>query len=584
MHPTTDAAARRKQWRWIPWLILGFIGVAGLAAGLSAFQARSRTLHVINATPLEARVSAGSQSLPVRPGQRGELRLPEGVYRLRVEQDGLPPAEVEARIETSFWTRLGTRPLFLLNVRGAGVVTWQRIAYAERVEDLRGRRHGPEDQLHLGTAFLSWPDVDHHFEPPPKEVRARKRDAPMRTVVDWHADVDPRALLASPPPGVAPERLLDYAEGHLACAPGDADLLAAWGQLAGDHPARAQAFLEAGLARRPIEVEWHRAWQELCPDRAAARVTYDAVLAATPDDATLLYLRGQLEDRSADACAFFQRALERDPDLGWARWALAVHGAARGEVEASREHARRAAALLPAQPQVVELWRQLSFAAGELDELEGELRSALRERPHDQVSHRWLLQVLIEREQESAAHAAADAFEAALAPEAADLGKASQAALMSMIGDPVWMESVVAEVHDEGLRRRLILQARLMSGRFGKLEPLLDQADGVGLLEAALARLARGQRKEADALIERARQRLQAGGRRERVMVAVLAGKQAIEDLVGDLPDQQVVAVVTAYLHPDRARPLLERARVRYGLEYPRPLIDDAIAALERRS
>ncbi|SIO67935.1 hypothetical protein SAMN05444166_8470 [Singulisphaera sp. GP187] len=91
---------------------------------------------------------------------------------------------------------------------------------------------------------------------------------------------------------------------------------------------RAEAFLKSGLDRRPVWVQWHRAYQyfagqgkhqnELIP-------YYDSLVAKEPESSALIYLRARIEPDPERQVALLRRANEADPAQPWPYFARGRH-------------------------------------------------------------------------------------------------------------------------------------------------------------------------------------------------------------------------------------------------------------------
>src|SRR5207302_7700770 len=103
---------------------------------------------------------------------------------------------------------------------------------------------------------------------------------------------------------------------------------------------RAERFLRAGLARRPVAVRWHRVYQSLRADRKRDQRLigdYDAMLKAEPENSALLYLRGRLSEDPAEGTQFFERACKADEGNPWPLFALGYDRENAGDWKGARE-------------------------------------------------------------------------------------------------------------------------------------------------------------------------------------------------------------------------------------------------------
>lgn len=118
--PESWQKLRRARLRWHVLAVLSGCLVLSAIPLASVLIARFRRLYLINATPLAARVTIDDETVTVPAGERTCLWIGEGAHRARIEQAGLPAEELAFAIRTGFWSRLGSSPVSVINVRGAG--------------------------------------------------------------------------------------------------------------------------------------------------------------------------------------------------------------------------------------------------------------------------------------------------------------------------------------------------------------------------------------------------------------------------------------------------------------------------------
>ncbi len=107
------------------------------------------------------------------------------------------------------------------------------------------------------------------------------------------------------------DRAMELAETWLLTRPSDEAMLQIYTATAKRLKlvSRADAYLRDRLAARPVRIEWHRAYQGMhdsSTDHSALVAKYDSLLAATPTDSALLYLRGRIDPDQTMTRDFFQ--------------------------------------------------------------------------------------------------------------------------------------------------------------------------------------------------------------------------------------------------------------------------------------
>src|SRR5204863_4800194 len=96
---------------------------------------------------------------------------------------------------------------------------------------------------------------------------------------------------------------------------------------------RAEAMLKDGLRVRPVQITWHRTYQDvyqrrsgkadLTHDSKAELISlYDSFLMKEPENSGLVYLRGRLCTNPEEGAAMFNQAIKLDPKNAYAHYAL----------------------------------------------------------------------------------------------------------------------------------------------------------------------------------------------------------------------------------------------------------------------
>ena len=249
-------------------LVLGGAVLLSLVLTLvigNAVLAARRTLHVINGTPAPLKVEVGGASVEVAPGEHATLTLAEGEHEARFGESTL-----RFTIEGSFFERSLGGSAFVLNPYAAAALRWEEGTFGPRAGE------GRPERILLGS-FHTFRSVDLPFQPFPAQSAV-----PALTRVDYALGKSGVILGESVPTAGS----LDYAEYHLWRSSGST-LLAAYLDRARKLKARARArtFLADGLEREPLDVPWHRSYQDLARrelGRAELERTYGVRSAAAP--------------------------------------------------------------------------------------------------------------------------------------------------------------------------------------------------------------------------------------------------------------------------------------------------------------
>lgn len=246
--------------KWIRWTIIGGAAMALLAGGLlinNEYIRRHRTIHVVNACGPGIQVRVDDQS-PVTIGTSGRLVVGEG--RHRIQLSGAVNETHEVNLQSTFFDRWFGKPAWILNPGGEAVLDQGTLYYAE---------NPPPSQHHLivGRTFVALPHVDYAFEPPPNKLDiGRKNGQVEKTSLQQFLGPDSTAFAAT----IDQDRVaaLDFAEHRLRRQPEQRELLQHYFSEGMQHDAsRVEAFLKSSLDRRPIQVQWHRAYQSSANSR-----------------------------------------------------------------------------------------------------------------------------------------------------------------------------------------------------------------------------------------------------------------------------------------------------------------------------
>ncbi len=361
---------------WVRWAVLGAVAVCLVLVGLAAmneYRRQHRTMVAVNDCGKAFQVTIDDRD-PIEVAAVTKLELAEGRHHVKVA--GPVNEEFDVEMAAGYFERWTRSPVWVLNLGGGTALVDRTVYYAvnPRPSDVR---------LHVGENFYYFPHVDYAFEAPPRTMKVESKTA---EVVKTHVDrvlEPPRlvffAALAQGPPQAA----FRFGEARLRGNPDDAELLNAYlyAAEATGQADRAREFLKTGLARRPVSVAWHRAYQEsgkTAEREAAMAAEYDAMLKSEPQDARLLYLRGRVTDDVAASQDFFRRACRADPSLAWPLMALAYDAASRGDWKESRALSEKAHELKLDDPSLVRIRHLARLALGETAAMEAEYRQRLQ--------------------------------------------------------------------------------------------------------------------------------------------------------------------------------------------------------------
>jgi tetratricopeptide (TPR) repeat protein len=278
-------------------------------------------------------------------------------------------------VDGSIIGRWGGRQVHVLDPTRSAVVVWEEVVYANNPRDQRS-----DYRIHAGEPICAFDRIDYKFEEFPHQIRVKSSS---RKVVKHRIgllNLPPLQLLLGSADTLRGQARLDYVEAHLATTAERTMLLGFyWATSAGENEvARCRDFLKKSLADRPVDVEWHKTYQDAAiasGRHAALGAEYDAMLATDGENADLLYLRGRIEPYGADSAKFLEAALKNAPDHAytWAEKAERLSSA--GKFDEARPAIERAVAADPNGGGFDSTRRHVLQALGQGDAVIAELRN-----------------------------------------------------------------------------------------------------------------------------------------------------------------------------------------------------------------
>jgi tetratricopeptide (TPR) repeat protein len=365
--------------KWIRWTIIGGAAMALLAGGLlinNEYIRRHRTIHVVNACGPAVQVRVDDQP-PVTIGTSGQLVVSEG--RHRIQLSGAVDETHEVDLQSTFFDRWFRKPAWILNPGGEAVLDQGTLFYAE---------NPPPSQHHLivDRPFVALPHVDYTFVSPPDKLEIGQKNGQVeKTSLQQFLGPDANAFAAT----IDHDRTaaLDFAERRLRRHPEQQDLLNHYLSegIPQDVP-RVMAFLKSGLDRRPVQVQWHRAYQtsaELKGYDDELVHLYDRYLKAEPKNAGLIYLRGRVDPDWDQQDRYYRQAIAADPRLPWPLMALGVRAGAAGRWDDCLRDLKKAKELKIDEDPVLDWLQGALLATGSAKTMATEYRTRLGNNPMD---------------------------------------------------------------------------------------------------------------------------------------------------------------------------------------------------------
>ena len=363
--------------RVLPWKTVSTVAmvvavVLTVVWGYDAYLRRHHPLFVVNGYPGKVEVRLDGEPM-VFPGQsRRELKLSEGAHRAEI----LSPwrEDVDFELRRAWGDRVSGGPTAVLNLGGLAVLIVEEVVYSDRHVEVE-----PVYRPFGGQSFRQFKDVDYPFVDSPDEITlpSGKHQVRKTALVEMTASPEESYWMFLEPRHA--QQGLDYLERWIALEPRDSllDPYAAVAAVAEDRD-RAAEFLAARLSADPVNVEWHRTYQELSGrESEALTARYDALLAADPENPDLLYLRGRVDP--AGGSTYVTRALAIDPKHRYSRLARAFDAMTRADFASAVVHYAELVAEGHFDLDVEGPYLQALFATGQWSTLEPMLRVGLED-------------------------------------------------------------------------------------------------------------------------------------------------------------------------------------------------------------
>ncbi len=580
LRPAATMLPKRKRslknlWRSAGGLLraAGFVGLILLLIGAgfiiaNEYNRRHRTIYVINATDADTSVivrGAGEDQTVrlarMRPGDAKpnmqEIVLPEGHYHVLI--GGEKTEEFDWDVRTEYWDRWGGKNVWLLNVRGAALLLSEHVTY-------RRDPPPPTFELHFGRTAEALSGITNPFTVLPASLQMKSGEERVLTRLDFFPG-EPSGLLGALALQHREAEAFDLAEWMLRRNAADETMLQNYVALAAQahQTPRAERLLRTGLAVRPVNIPWHREYQNLHmnrADEAALAAEYDGLLAAQPENSALLYLRGRI---GPDGGAFFERAHRADPMNPYANFALGYDRLAMADAAGARPLLESALAALPESVQFAQLLWQCRLALGETAALEAEARAAIAREPLAIGASQRLIDALAAQGKNADALKIAASYARAAAQlppeERTQLHATVRRHALYATGDFAALEKDAAPDRTPAGRRAL-LQALIEQGRAAeavKLQPLTaaNVEDALHCLLVSLALRQAGDAATADAWLERGVQLLSASSKAEQNFARILRDSAPpnpaeLAALKTDTMGKAIVLATLAAQHPEQ--------------------------------
>jgi hypothetical protein len=315
--------------------------------------------------------------------------------------------------------------------------------------------------------------------------------------------VPPDVLLPALADRMGQQTVKHIVERHLLLEPERSIYLNALHALADDSKEIAD-FLRPNLSRRPISMQWHRAYQSSMMDMGKNEELereYQQMLAGDPQNADLIYLAGRATRDLDHRLALLQQAASANPPCAYAFYTMCVDYLSNAQFPEAAENAKRAAALIKDDPQLLKYCIDALNAAGDYEDSLNIIQSQeLAQMPRSleayvEEMYVHLLQNQPSKAEDAISHIRNLAHEATPQYEAEDVASA-QAIRAYVLGNAEEYVSTLKSCTDPDL----LLTAAITAGDFNGIKGQMDKARVDAYIESLiyLCALQHGDKKTAD--------------------------------------------------------------------------------------
>ena len=327
-----------RLWQSLPVMIVPAVLVMVFASfAQKAASGRPKDAFLINGLDHPYSVVINDRPVTLQPRQRTRADMIVFGENKIAPADGhtyIPAAAFE--VDVPWYRRAFDHTLVVVNPDQAAVLLWERTGYAYPKPS--GNTHS--FTIAAGAAHYLYSDIDFPFQVFPATIDTPADGSVVyRTRVSDLARLDTRQLVQLFLEQKQTALLQAHLRARLRSPHTDATLI----HLGANFVPREEflALAEPRLSTRPVEIEWHRAYQTLVENTAEGAdlvARYAAYTAQEPTDADLAYLYGRIVTDLDESRTFFERALQSDKPSAHAANALAYYYLLEGDFARSREY------------------------------------------------------------------------------------------------------------------------------------------------------------------------------------------------------------------------------------------------------
>jgi hypothetical protein len=332
-------------------VLLGGPSVLALSLGAYVVYAWSlgisRNVWLVNGLDRAYDVRVDGQVQHLLAHESRPIKLSEGQVHLASADAATPFPEQTIRLRTPLFSRPFAKPLFVVNPDRTALV------YEEDTLFARETPKSPDDldhhRMQVGQTLYQFTGVDYPFDEFPDSLSGADGAAAVRKkkVTVWTLGA-PNQLTRLVEKEMGHEAAVTFARNMAVCNPESQSAMMLLATVM-PHP-QVVSFLRTRLEVRPVQVVWHRTYQQLAAQldpRFDLVSEYRARVKAEPENASLMYLLARVVPDRAESEQWLQKSTRCAYPSGYGFFALAYRALSRGDFETALIAAQEAATLLP---------------------------------------------------------------------------------------------------------------------------------------------------------------------------------------------------------------------------------------------
>ena len=347
----------------------------------NAYITGHRTLYVVNGLPVNTSIQFPGQSpVKLRPNSKRSITVAEGKLKVIVKTPG-GSNTTEINVQDNIWDRFFGDTVFVFNIDGGAIIMKADCVYTNKPN---GKKTGKDRyQLYILPRFMKFHDIDYCFKAFPKSISMDYENSEKIKTQLSVLKIKPQKALSSLENEIKLSDLLNYAEAHLLAAPSE-KLLDGYNLLIVENNklSRGLKFLSGRLDKRPVDISWHRIYQNMAQLMHKKLIPeYDKLLKKNPKSSAFLYLRGRIDRDNLKSMEYYDRAIAADPKNEFPCYAKVYALSNMGKLDEAARFINKISKRFPNSEKISGFNFSIQCATGNYKQIETEAESKLRKEP-----------------------------------------------------------------------------------------------------------------------------------------------------------------------------------------------------------